>query len=103
MKKLIKNQPVIICLKIIPYVLVWVNNRSFLSGVLEEAEFYNITDLIRLVKEKIKEKHVKMSKVSFIYVLWQNIFHLLTRWVINFLLYLDNFNYLKIALNFIIL
>ncbi|XP_015904728.1 BTB/POZ domain-containing protein KCTD5 [Parasteatoda tepidariorum] len=39
-----------------------INKNLAEEGVLEEAEFYNITDLIRLVKERIKENHVKMSK-----------------------------------------
>ncbi|XP_023228613.1 BTB/POZ domain-containing protein KCTD5-like [Centruroides vittatus] len=34
------------------------------EGVLEEAEFYNITDLIKLVKERILERNAKMTKDS---------------------------------------
>ena len=33
----------------------------FISGVLEEAEFYNIDPLVRLVKEKIKARDAKLK------------------------------------------
>ena len=32
------------------------------EGVLEEAEFYNITELIKLVKERVKERDAKQSQ-----------------------------------------
>lgn len=34
-------------------------------GVLEEAEFYNITDLIQAVKERIAERDAKQNQVSY--------------------------------------
>jgi len=34
------------------------------EGVLEEAEFYNITELIKLVKQNIQERNVRMNKID---------------------------------------
>ena len=35
----------------------------FILGVLEEAEFYNVTDLIKLVKRRIAERDAKQNQV----------------------------------------
>ena len=35
-------------------------------GVLEEAEFYNIIELIKLIKQKIHDRDNQKSKVGFI-------------------------------------
>lgn len=43
-------------------------------GVLEEAEFYNITSLIKLVKDKIRERDCKTSQVSKVRVLYSGHF-----------------------------
>jgi hypothetical protein len=37
------------------------------EGVLEEAEFYNIQELINLVKERIKEREESKKSLVFIY------------------------------------
>lgn len=42
---------------------------SVISGVLEEAEFYNITPLIKLIKERILERDCKASQVLILFVL----------------------------------
>ena len=36
---------------------------SSFAGVLEEAEFYNITELIRMVKERIQDRDAKQNQV----------------------------------------
>jgi hypothetical protein len=42
------------------------NGWHYYSGVLEEAEFYNITELIKLVKERVKERDAKQSQVKLV-------------------------------------
>ena len=39
-------------------------NVIFIAGLLEEAEFYNIKELIHLVKERIAERDKEHDKVS---------------------------------------
>lgn len=47
------------------FITVWANveTRPLSSGVLEEAEFYNIASLVRLVKERIRDNENRTSQV----------------------------------------
>lgn len=39
-------------------------NVIYVLGVLEEAEFYNIASLVRLVKERIRDNENRTSQVT---------------------------------------
>lgn len=46
-----------------------------LSGVLEEAEFYNIASLVRLVKERIRDNENRTSQVMHLWVTESFLWH----------------------------
>ena len=49
---------------------VWLIICGCISGILEEAEFYNIMDLIKLVKDKIRERDAKQNQVGETVTCW---------------------------------
>ena len=47
-------------------------NSHLYQGALEEAEFYNITDLIKLLKERFDRVEVWVSVLSNCWTMFQN-------------------------------